>query len=87
MIGTETGECSRAQIVPVREAAGQNDDVNIGKSVVVVPHELRVRAEALEGALTIKLAVRSRKYDDADSCGHDSSLAPPSTDSPVTLHV
>ena len=66
----EAGDRAGAQIVAVRESAGQDDDVGALQVGVLVPDELGVLAEhVLRGVIGVVVAVAAGKHDDAEFHG------------------
>ena len=67
MIGREARDGAGAQVVAVREAAGQDDDVGALQARLLVPDELGVLAEHVLGRVVrVVIAVGAGKDDDGE---------------------
>ena len=64
--GREPRHRAGAQVVAVREPAGEDDGVQFRELVVAVPDELRVRSERRESPGRVTVVVRAGEDDDAD---------------------
>ena len=63
----EAGDRAAAEVVAVREPAGEDDGCRSGRKLGLgVPDARRVRAEALERELGVAVVVRAREDDDGD---------------------
>ena len=62
------GHGARAQVVAVREAAGQDDAVEVVEIPIPVPHVLdRLPDDFRDDVVEVAVAPRARKHDDAES--------------------
>jgi inosine/xanthosine triphosphate pyrophosphatase family protein len=63
------GHRTGAEIITIREATGDDDARDVLGQPVLVPDDLGLDVEVLEGAPSVAVAVRAAKADDRD--GHD----------------
>src|SRR5699024_8845783 len=71
--GREGGDRTGAQVVAVREAAGQDHGVDAVEVVRAVPQGHGFGARGADGALRVAVVERTREGDDADAGRHQTT--------------